>query len=96
VWPGLDVAQCAQLARENSSGYRTYLESAALGSEIRYTNSAGQSFRSRVDDILVHVALHGAYHRGQVALLVRDAGAKPASTDYIGFVRGTPAATRQP
>jgi uncharacterized damage-inducible protein DinB len=48
-----------------------------------------------VDDILLHVALHGSYHRGQVALLVREAANKPAPTDYIGFVRGVPAATRQ-
>lgn len=95
VWPKLGVAQCARLAQENATGFRMYIESAALESEVAYTNSAGQSFKTRVDDILMHVALHGSYHRGQVALLVRDAGAKPASTDYIGFVRGVPAATRR-
>jgi uncharacterized damage-inducible protein DinB len=40
------------------------------------------------------VALHGAYHRGQIAQLLRQNGAQPAATDYIGFVRGVPAATR--
>ncbi|MBI4499897.1 MAG: damage-inducible protein DinB [Gemmatimonadetes bacterium] len=97
VWPTLDVAQCAVLVGENRDGYRDYLKGlndSMLGSEVAYVNSAGQPFRSRVDDILLHVALHGSYHRGQVALLVRDAGAKPAPTDYIGFVRGVPAATR--
>ena len=97
VWPALEVEQCAVLAGENREGYREYLRglsAAKLESEVGYLNSAGQSFRSRVDDILLHVALHGSYHRGQVALLVRGEGATPAPTDYIGFVRGVPAATR--
>jgi uncharacterized damage-inducible protein DinB len=38
--------------------------------------------------------LHGAYHRGQIALLIRQAGAVPAPTDYVAFVRGAPTATR--
>jgi len=98
VWPKLDIAQCAELARENAAQFKAYLDTAdpaVLTTEMPYTNSAGQSFRTRVDDILLHVALHGSYHRGQVALLVREASVKPASTDYIAFVRGVPAATRR-
>jgi uncharacterized damage-inducible protein DinB len=55
-------------------------------------NSAGQAFTSTVEDILLHVCLHGQYHRGQVALLLREAGAAPATTDYIAFARGAPTA----
>jgi uncharacterized damage-inducible protein DinB len=98
VWPTLDLGQCVVLSADNTKGFGEYLGSltaSGLESEVPYVNSAGQSFRSRVDDILLHVALHGSYHRGQVALLVREAGNKPAPTDYIGFVRGVPAATRQ-
>lgn len=99
VWPALDLSQCADLAPQNREGFKKYLDAApakTLESEVAYVNSAGQAFRTRVNDILIHVALHGSYHRGQVALLVRGAGAKPAPTDYIGFVRGAPAATRTP
>jgi uncharacterized damage-inducible protein DinB len=99
VWPRLDVNQCAALARTNASEFKAYIDAATtqtLSSEVPYVNSAGQPFRSRVDDILLHVAMHGSYHRGQVALLVREAGNKPASTDYIAFVRGAPTATRTP
>jgi len=99
VWPALSLKDCEELASRNASEYASYVASAdaaALATDIAYVNSAGQSFTSRVDDILVHVAMHGAYHRGQVALLVREAGSKPAPTDYIAFVRGAPAATRKP
>ncbi len=67
-----------------------------LEQPVSYRNSAGDEFKSAVRDILAHVALHGSYHRGQIAALVRAAGTKPASTDFIAFARGAPAATRQP
>ena len=43
-------------------------------------------------DILLHVCLHGAYHRGQVAVSMRSGGAEPAPTDFIAMRRGVPAA----
>jgi uncharacterized damage-inducible protein DinB len=33
-------------------------------------------------------------HRGQVSAQLRAAGFEPNGTDYIGFARGVPAATR--
>lgn len=97
VWPDISLAECATLSRENAAAYHVFLASlteTGLDEQIPYTNSAGQHFRSAVLDILLHVSLHGAYHRGQVALLVRDGGGTPAPTDFIAFVRGVPAATR--
>lgn len=97
IWPSFDLAQCRAIAARNRDQYAAYLSrlsSADLDRRIRYRNSRGAEFESRIEDILIHVALHGAYHRGQVALLVRDAGEEPNATDYIAFVRGAPAATR--
>lgn len=93
VWPALDVGAATALAAESAAGLRAFV--AALGPdeqdrEIAYRNSAGQELRSRVSDVLVHVALHGSHHRGQLALLARAAGNAPALTDYIVFVRGVP------
>ncbi len=98
VWPAFDPAGCARLAEETHAAYRAYLEALRaedLAGEVPYTNSAGAPFRSTRADILLHVALHGSYHRGQMALLLRQAGAVPQPTDYIAYVRGAPAATRQ-
>jgi uncharacterized damage-inducible protein DinB len=99
VWPSLDLEQCATVARENLDGFTSFLDGIdpdRLGEAIPYTNSAGASFRTPVEDILLHVALHGCYHRGQVAILLRQNGAEPQPTDFIAFVRGAPAATRTP
>lgn len=98
VWPNLTLEQCGTLARDNQAAFGRLLarlEPGGLAREVAYQNSAGDTFHSRIDDILMHVALHGAYHRGQVALLIREAGFVPLPTDYIALVRGAPAATRQ-
>jgi uncharacterized damage-inducible protein DinB len=97
VWPNLSVDECEALARETQAGFRAFLEredDAALERTVHYRNSAGREFDSKVSDILLHVALHGTYHRGKIAAALRASGAEPAPTDYIGFARGVPAATR--
>jgi uncharacterized damage-inducible protein DinB len=97
VWPRLDLDGCATLALETRNGLTEFVSSLApsdLAQEIAYTNSAGARFRSRTDDVLTQIVTHGCYHRGQIALLVREAGEEPQATDYIAFVRGAPAATR--
>jgi uncharacterized damage-inducible protein DinB len=97
VWPALSLAEAGELAAKNHRGFDAFgasLGEADLAREVLYVNSAGQSFRSTVEDILLHVSLHGCYHRGQVALLMRDGQGQPAPTDFIAFVRGVPAATR--
>ena len=38
-------------------------------------------------DLLHHVAMHGMYHRGQVAQDVRRQGGEPVSTDLIFYLR---------
>jgi uncharacterized damage-inducible protein DinB len=99
VWPTLTVEECETVARDNARGFRAYVDrltSDDLRRTVHYRNSAGLEFDSGVEEILLHVAMHGSYHRGQVTLLVRDAGAEPAPSDYIAFVRGVPAATTAP
>lgn len=97
VWPTLTLEECAQLAAENRRGFSAYVDrltSADLRRTVHYRNSAGEEFDTPIEDILLHVTLHGSYHRGQVTLMVRDAGAEPRPSDFIEFVRGVPAATQ--
>ncbi|MCW5753766.1 MAG: DinB family protein [Phycisphaeraceae bacterium] len=69
--------------------YTLHLTDARLRQVIDYTSTEGRRFRTRVEDILGHVLMHSAYHRGQIAMLVRQAGGEPAVTDYIFAVRET-------
>lgn len=97
-WPQLSLTQCAELGKKSAEEFSRLLDTldeAQLDDSVTYRNSAGAEFTSQIRDILIHVALHGAYHRGQIAAAVRAGGDTPASTDYIAFVRGAPAAARQ-
>jgi len=99
VWPDLSLQECVGLSARNEAAYGDFLrglDAAALARDVAYVNSAGQPFVSKVEDILLHVCLHGTYHRGQVALLLREAGGAPQGTDYIAYVRGAPTAPRRP
>jgi uncharacterized damage-inducible protein DinB len=78
-----------------AAGYDAYLAALAadtLGDRVPYVNSAGAAFETPIGEILLHVALHGQYHRGKINLLLRQSSAEPAPTDYIAFTRGAPAA----
>ena len=99
IWPEITLERAASLAAENAAGLRGLLESCPadeLQRQVAYNNSAGLAFESTIEDMLLQVVLHGCYHRGQVALLLRDSGAEPAPTDYIAFVRGFPSAVTLP
>ena len=95
IWPELQFVELAAIARRVHAGYSAFLATLTEGDPSRrmpYTNSVGKSFETPLGDILIHVALHGQYHRGKVNLILRQQGASPAPVDYIGFVRGAPAA----
>ena len=90
IWPELSLAECAALAQQNQTEYTRYLDhlpETVLSSTVSYRNSKGVEFTTSVLDILTHVALHGSYHRGQIAAAVRASGAEPVNTDFITFVR---------
>ena len=90
VWPELTLAECDTEAERLRISWMSYLEKCGapgLSAEIKYVNSKGESWTSRVDDILLHVITHSAYHRGQVARDMRAAGLTPAYTDFIHGVR---------
>lgn len=90
VWPQLDVDQCWRhvvAVGEAWEGYVGGLDAADLDKTIDYKNSKGEPWRSRVEDVLTHVVMHSAYHRGQIALEMRAAGMNPAYTDFIQAAR---------
>ena len=62
-----------------------------IGPEIRYTSSESERWASTLGDIVEHTHLHGCYHRGQCAMLIRSLGGEPPATDFIVFTRRRPA-----
>jgi uncharacterized damage-inducible protein DinB len=90
VWPDFTFDQCEMQIAELAKLWREYLAQlspAALLKKIAYRNSKGEPWTSTVEDVLTHVVLHSAYHRGQIASLSRAAGQQPAYTDFIHAAR---------
>jgi uncharacterized damage-inducible protein DinB len=90
VWPDFTFDQCeAQVADLANlwSAFLTNLPPARLAENVDYKNSKGEAWTSTVEDVLTHVLLHSAYHRGQIASQVRAGGEPPAYTDFIHAAR---------
>jgi uncharacterized damage-inducible protein DinB len=90
VWPEFDIAECERQTAKLGRLWREYLDqksSALLPEIISYKNSKGEPWTSAVQDVLTHVLMHSAYHRGQIASHMRASGQTPAYTDFIHAVR---------
>jgi uncharacterized damage-inducible protein DinB len=60
---------------------------------LQYKSFAGGEFANPLWQSLHHLTNHSTYHHGQIATLLRQLGAKPVSTDMIGFYREQAAGT---
>lgn len=90
VWPDFTFDQCEAQIAELALLRREYLAQLSpnwLSEKVAYKNSKGEPWTSTVEDVLTHVLLHSAYHRGQIASQVRAGGEQPAYTDFIHAVR---------
>jgi uncharacterized damage-inducible protein DinB len=90
VWPDFDIEQAGVQLAEVTRLWRNYsaqLSSEQLSEKISYKNSKGEAWSSIVQDVLTHLVMHSAYHRGQIASVMRAAGNTPAFTDFIHAVR---------
>jgi len=90
VWQNYDKINLKKIQNEISDKLSVAvsdLSESDLSKLIKYKNSKGESFSSKLSDILIHLTHHSAYHRGQVILLIKDSVKILPYTDYIHFVR---------
>jgi uncharacterized damage-inducible protein DinB len=90
VWPEFNLEQCEAQATEVARLWREHLDLVTAGDvaqSVSYKNSKGEPWTSTLMDILTHVVMHSAYHRGQIASHMRASGQTPAYTDFIHAVR---------
>lgn len=96
IWPALAPAERGRWTGELARRWERF--HAAVGPDgwletATYRNSSGVEYTTTRLDVLQHVLLHAHYHRGQVALLLRQAGIDPPWVDPIAWTRlppGTP------
>lgn len=90
VWPEWSLDELidhSRLLEEPWTRYLASLTAEDLGREVTYTNSRGEKFGSSIHDIISHLGLHAAYHRGQVNAALREADLQPPAIDYIHAAR---------
>ncbi|MGA8876429.1 MAG: DinB family protein [Candidatus Korobacteraceae bacterium] len=90
VWPEISLDDCDAQLRELEATWQSYLDGLSDADLLRscsYTNSRGEPWTNTVLDILTQLLVHGAHHRGQISLEIRNSGAVPAAVDYIHAVR---------
>ena len=80
----------AEQVRELDDWYVDYvgtLPEDRVGETIEFAFTNGAPARMRRGDILLHVALHGTYHRGSAGILLQKNGVAPNDdrlTDFLG------------
>jgi uncharacterized damage-inducible protein DinB len=69
------------------SSYMARLSDGDLVKIFEYKSLDGKWFRNTIEDTLTQLFGHSWYHRGQIAMLVRQAGGEPPITDLIYWSR---------
>ena len=91
IWDEHDLETIKRMNGESLQGFKALLDrpDAGFNENIDYKNSMGMSFQNSVHDIFLQMLSHGCYHRGQVAMQLRQNGLDPVNTDYIMYLRTT-------
>lgn len=88
VWPEWTIEDCRRHLEALPGLWREFWDRGPeLEESIRYRNSKGEQWTSRIDHVIDHVLFHSTYHRGQIASELRKAGCTVPYTDYIHATR---------
>jgi uncharacterized damage-inducible protein DinB len=85
TWQEHLPAETQQIDTDNHQQSLHILDHFDPESSIHWTSGKGITYEHAVADLLYQAISHAAYHRGQIAMLIREAGFAPPSTDFILF-----------
>lgn len=85
IWPNLSTPEIEHLLKENPEKLKKLIPKEDV--TVSYKNSKGKEFSNTVQEILIHLTIHGQHHRAQISQLLRNNGTPPPATDFIFFLR---------
>ncbi|MEP6947340.1 MAG: DinB family protein [Acidobacteriota bacterium] len=91
-WPDLSIAECGIIAQETGERYERLIrgfDESGLDLTASYRTSEGRLYENTFREMLTHVLIHSATHRGGIIVKIRDAGFEPPKTDHIVYLRET-------
>lgn len=86
IWALLTFPELDELSAVHERIFAELLD-ADVGRVVPFQRFTGERYQSPVRDILLHLTLHGAHHRGQMAAHASAAGIAPVNTDLIEYCR---------
>lgn len=88
LWGTYDVPGLKRMVEESDEMWMSFIrENENFDRVLKYKNYVGDYFENNVQQIMIHLVNHGSYHRGQVAMLLRQKGYEPINTDFITYDR---------
>lgn len=87
VWSFDELRANVSAIQDSWTTYLATLTEPELAREFEYTGADGVRRRWPLLDLLTQVGGHAWYHRGQIAMLVKDLGGAAVDTDYIFWNR---------
>ena len=91
-WQNLSLSECGNLASETTQNYDRLLkrfDEEGLSLRARYKTSEGVAHENTFRELLSHVLVHSATHRGNIILQMREENIAPPKIDYIIYLRET-------
>lgn len=88
LWGKYELEVLRSMVEEADQEWMSFIhEHESFDRLMKYHNYVGDYFENNVQQIMIHLVNHGTYHRGQVALLLRQKGFEPVNTDFITYDR---------
>jgi uncharacterized damage-inducible protein DinB len=88
LWGNYSLDELETMAEKISKQWIAFIENTDdFNRELSYKNYTGDPFVNNVEQIMIHLVNHSSYHRGQIAMLLRQKGFDPVNTDYITYDR---------
>ena len=88
LWGTYTLPQLITLSEEAGKQWLAFVQSNDnFNRELTYTNYVGDPYVNNVETIMIHLVNHSSYHRGQIAMLLRQKGFEPINTDLITYDR---------
>lgn len=90
LWPDWDANRFEQLIKANHRAWINFLDYSNFDDFdkiIKYKTLKGDSYESKLSDILTHIINHGTHHRAQAGQHLKSAVIDLPITDYIFYIR---------
>jgi uncharacterized damage-inducible protein DinB len=89
MWNAADYPTPASIREKSEAlakelaGFAAEQTEESVAKPLNYKNLKGEPMSFPLGQLMIHMANHSTYHRGQVTTLLRQLGAQPISTDFV-------------